>query len=150
MAYLEGAAPEGCIFCYKLKSEDDAAEHILTRGAHAYVTLNRYPYNNGHLMIVPYAHVASLEDLDGDARVELMDLVVLSLRALRAAYKPNGFNMGVNIGQAAGAGVADHVHMHVLPRWEGDTSYTTIIGNTRVIPELLDETYQRLKSVWGQ
>lgn len=150
MAYLRRDEPvaEGCIFCNKIKAEDDAAEHILVRGQRAFVILNRYPYNNGHLMIVPYAHVPSLEDLDGATRLEMMDLVVQSLSALRAAYKPNGFNLGANIGQAAGAGVADHIHIHVVPRWGGDTNYMPIIGNTRVIPELLDETYRRLKEAW--
>jgi ATP adenylyltransferase len=152
MAYLRGedAAPEGCIFCNKITAEDDAAEHILFRGERVFVILNRYPYNNGHLMVVPYAHVASLEGLDGATRSEMMDQVVHSLSALRAAYHPNGFNVGANIGQAAGAGVADHVHIHVVPRWGGDTNYMPIIGNTRVIPELLDETYQHLKSVWSK
>jgi ATP adenylyltransferase len=151
MAYLRGEdpVPEGCIFCNKLKAEDDAAEHILTRGERAFVILNRYPYNNGHLMVVPYKHVASLEDLDAATRGELMDQVTRSLKALRAASKPDGFNIGVNIGQVAGAGVADHVHLHVVPRWGGDTNYMPIIGNTRVIPELLDETYRQLKAVWS-
>ncbi len=152
MAYLRGEHPssEGCIFCQKITAQDDAAEHVLARGRHVFVVLNRYPYNNGHLMVVPYAHVPSLEDLDGESRAEMMEMVVRSLKALRAAYAPDGFNMGANIGQVAGAGVADHVHLHVVPRWSGDTNYMPIIGNTRVIPELLDETYQRLKAVWDQ
>lgn len=152
MAYLRGEhpSPEGCIFCKKITAQDDAAEHVLARGRHAFVVLNRYPYNNGHLMVVPYAHVPSLEDLDSETRAELMEMVVRSLRALRAAYAPDGFNMGANIGQVAGAGVADHVHLHIVPRWSGDTNYMPIIGQTRVIPELLDETYRRLKAVWDQ
>lgn len=152
MAYLRGEhpSPEGCIFCRKITAQDDAAEHVLARGRHVFVVLNRYPYNNGHLMVVPYAHVPSLEDLDSETRAELMEMVVRSLRALRAAYAPDGFNMGANIGQVAGAGVADHVHLHIVPRWSGDTNYMPIIGQTRVIPELLDETYRRLKAVWDQ
>lgn len=152
MAYLRGEHPSsgGCIFCQKITAPDDAVEHILARGRYVFVVLNRYPYNNGHLMVVPYAHVPSLEDLDSETRAELMEMVVRSLKALRAAYAPDGFNMGANIGQVAGAGVADHVHLHVVPRWSGDTNYMPIIGNTRVIPELLDETYQRLKAVWDQ
>lgn len=152
MAYLRGEdqVAEGCIFCHKIEAKDDAAEHIVARGTQCFVVLNRYPYNNGHLMVVPYAHVPSLEDLNAGTRAELMELVVRSLSALRTAYHPNGFNVGVNIGQAAGAGVADHVHLHVVPRWSGDTNYMSIIGNTRTIAEWLDETYQHLKAAWGK
>ncbi len=146
MAYLkQGGAPiVGCIFCSKL-DVDDAAEHILYRGAHNYVVLNRYPYNNGHLLIVPDAHVASLEALDDAAALELMQLVQQSLRALRAVYHPQGINLGVNEGSAAGAGVAGHVHLHIVPRWSGDANYMTVVGEVRVIPELLDDTYAALR-----
>nr|HID12711.1 HIT domain-containing protein [Anaerolineae bacterium] len=152
MPYLRGEEeerPEECIFCVKPQA-DDAEVHILHRGQHCYVILNRFPYNNGHLMIVPYAHIPSLEDLDADTLAEFMALTQLSLRVLRAAYEPQGFNIGVNIGEAAGAGVADHVHLHVVPRWGGDTNYMTVVGQTRVIPEWLDETYERLRPLFDE
>ena len=139
--------PEGCLFCVKPRSQD-AEAHILHRGSRCYVILNRFPYNNGHLMVVPYAHVASLEDLDPEALAELMALTQLSLRVLREAYTPQGFNVGMNIGSVAGAGVAEHIHLHVVPRWGGDTNYMTTVSQTRVIPEWLDQTYERLRPLF--
>ncbi len=149
MPYLcgEEEVAEGCIFCVKPQA-DDAEVHILHRGRLCYVILNRFPYNNGHLMVVPYAHMPSLEDLDAGALAELMALTQLSLRVLRAAYAPQGFNIGVNIGTAGGAGVAGHVHLHIVPRWGGDTNYMTTTGQTRIIPEWLDQTYERLRPLF--
>ena len=149
MAYLQGDEPlsEGCIFCIKPQSED-AEVHVLRRGRLCYVILNRFPYNNGHLMVVPYAHVATLEELDADALAELMALTQLSMQVLREAYDPQGFNMGMNIGEAAGAGVAGHVHLHVVPRWGGDTNYMTTTSRTRIIPEWMDQTYERLRPLF--
>ena len=146
MPYLRGEeeVPEGCIFCAK-PQEDDAEVHILHRGQLSYVILNRFPYSNGHLMVVPYVHVHSLEDLDAETLAELMALTQLSLRVLRVAYEPQGFNVGLNIGAAGGAGVAEHVHLHVVPRWGGDTNYMTVVSQTRLIPEWLDQTYDRLR-----
>lgn len=146
MPYLRGEeeVSEGCIFCAK-PQEDDAEVHILHRGQLCYVILNRFPYSNGHLMVVPYAHVHSLEGLDAETLAELMSLTQLSLRVLRVAYEPQGFNVGVNIGAAGGAGVAEHVHLHVVPRWGGDTNYMTVVSQTRLIPEWLDQTYDRLR-----
>ncbi len=146
MPYLRGEeeVPEGCIFCAK-PQEDDAEVHILHRGQLCYVILNRFPYSNGHLMVVPYVHVHSLEGLDAETLAELMALTQLSLRVLRVAYEPQGFNVGVNIGVAGGAGVAEHVHLHVVPRWGGDTNYMTVVSQTRLIPEWLDQTYDRLR-----
>ncbi len=151
MAYLTGEdrrPVEGCIFCNKIAAGDDAVEHIVFRGRAAYVTLNRYPYNNGHLMVVPYAHVASFEALDEAAQLEVMQLLNRSLGALRRVYHPDGFNVGANLGSVAGAGVADHVHLHVVPRWGGDTNFMPVVGDTRVIPETLDQTYERLRKAW--
>ncbi len=151
MAYLtgEGRKPvEGCIFCAKIAAGDDAAEHVIHRGDWAYVTLNRYPYNNGHLMVVPYRHAASFEDLDDPTQLEIMHLVNHSVAALRRALRPDGFNIGANVGAVAGAGIADHVHLHVVPRWAGDTNFMPIVADTRVIPESLDQTYQKLKAAW--
>lgn len=149
MAYLRGdePLPEGCLFCVKARAQD-AEAHILHRGDRCYVILNRFPYNNGHLMVVPYAHVASLEDLDPGTLAELMALTQLSLRVLREAYNPQGFNIGMNLGSVAGAGVADHIHLHVVPRWGGDTNYMGVVGQTRVIPEWLDQTYERLRPLF--
>ena len=151
MNYLQGETPtpEGCIFCVQPQSKDTEA-HILQRGDHCYVILNRFPYNSGHLMVVPYAHVATLDGLEADAAAELMVLTQLSLRVLREAYAPQGFNLGMNIGEAAGAGVAGHVHLHIVPRWAGDTNYMTITGETRIIPEWMDQTYERLRPLFDQ
>jgi ATP adenylyltransferase len=149
LPYLRGddPLPEACLFC-TVPALGDAEAHIVHRGQLSYVILNRYPYNNGHLMIVPYAHVASLENLDTDALVELMQTTQVGLRVLREAYGPDGFNLGMNIGEAAGAGVACHVHLHLVPRWAGDTNYMTTIGQTRVIPEWMDQTYARLRPIF--
>jgi ATP adenylyltransferase len=151
MPYLRGEDDklDGCIFCQKVDATDDQ-EHILFRGEHCYATLNRYPYSNGHLMVIPYAHVASLENLDQSTLNEMMQVVNLSLAALREAYDPHGFNVGVNLGKAAGAGIADHVHMHIVPRWMADTNFMPVVGKTRVIPELLNETYACLKPIFSR
>ncbi len=153
MQYLTGAdkshSAPGCVFCAKFSAPDES-EHVLCRGQFAFITLNRYPYNNGHLMVVPYVHVASLEDLDPPTLTELMLLVNRGLAALRAAYKPDGFNIGVNLGRAAGAGIAEHVHIHIVPRWNSDTNFMPIVGETRVIPEMLDQTYGRLRLLFDR
>lgn len=150
MGYIMGEKETGCPFCRALTANDDVAQYIVYRGKHAFVILNRYPYNNGHLMVMPYAHVGDLAELDEATRNEMMALVDLSVRALREASHPQGFNMGLNLGEAAGAGVTDHLHMHVVPRWGGDTNYMTVINEVRTIPELLDETYRCLKPVMAQ
>ena len=151
MPYLQGGDPcsEGCLFCVK-RETSDADAHIVHRGRLCYVILNRYPYNNGHLMAVPNAHVSSLENLELETLQELMTLTQLALRVLRQAYSPNGFNVGMNIGEAAGAGVAGHVHLHIVPRWGGDTNYMTVVGQTRTIPEWMDETYGRLRPLFDK
>jgi len=152
MQYLTSAGQphdSGCVFCAKVTASDESG-YVLCRGQFAFVTLNRYPYNNGHLMILPYAHVASLEDLDVQTLTELMVLVRHGLTVLRRAYSPDGFNIGVNIGQAAGAGIAGHVHIHVVPRWNADTNFMPIVGETRVIPETLDQTFARLRPLFDE
>jgi ATP adenylyltransferase len=145
MAYLRGdePAPDGCLFC-ALPAHHDTEAHIVHRGRLAYVVLNRFPYNNGHLMVVPFAHAPSPEDLTDETLVEMMALAKISLQALRQAYGPDGFNVGMNIGETAGAGVAGHVHVHIVPRWGGDTNYLTTTGQTRVIAEWMEQTFQRL------
>ena len=151
MSYLQGEErlPEGCLFCIKPQLED-AKAHIIYRGRLCYVVLNRFPYTNGHLMVVPYAHLATLEHLDAETLAELMALTQLSLRVLREAYDPQGFNVGMNIGAVAGAGVAGHVHLHIVPRWGGDTNYMTTTGHTRVIPEWMDQTHERLRPLFDR
>ncbi len=147
MEYIEGhSGSSECLFC-ELPNSDDSL--ILHRGAEAYVVLNRYPYTNGHLMVVPYAHQASIESLEDAALLEVMNLSSQALAVLRAAYGAEAFNLGVNIGKAAGAGVVNHVHMHVLPRWAGDTNFMATTAETRVIPEDLEVTFTRLKTQWG-
>jgi ATP adenylyltransferase len=149
MAYIRnGSQYTGCVFCDRLKDEDSSANLIIHRGSHAFVILNRYPYTTGHMMIVPYQHVSTFEALDENTLSEIMQLTIQALRTLRKAYMPQGFNIGANIGEIAGAGVADHVHMHVLPRWTGDTNFMSTTAETRVLPEALEETYARLREEW--
>lgn len=138
---------EGCVFCIKLTQDQDAKNYVLWRGAHCAILLNLYPYNNGHLMVIPYAHVPSLEDLPAEAQAEMMLAVSKSLHLLRLAMQPHGFNVGVNIGRVAGAGIESHIHVHVVPRWEGDTNFMPVLAETRVVPEMLDTTYTNLKAV---
>jgi ATP adenylyltransferase len=149
MPYLQGdePLPDECLFCTKPEEADPEA-HIVHRSDGCYVILNRFPYSNGHLMVVPYAHVATLADLDDAVAAELMTLTQLGLEVLSEAYDPEGFNVGANIGAAAGAGIDDHVHMHVVPRWAGDTNYMTTVGRTRVIPEWMDQVYERLRPIF--
>jgi ATP adenylyltransferase len=148
--YIEQATaskePE-CIFCDALAKNDDAATLIAHRGAKTFVILNRFPYTSGHVMIVPYAHVAELGLCDAATLGEMMRYAQRVEAALKAAYKPEGMNLGMNLGRAAGAGVAGHLHLHVLPRWAGDTNFMTVTGETRVHPEELSVTYSRLKKV---
>jgi ATP adenylyltransferase len=147
---VEGGEDDRCIFCAKVEATNDAAEHILCRGEHCLVTLNLYPYNNGHLLVVPYQHTGKLSALPETTLAELMALTRQAEQVLDAAFQPDGFNIGINQGSAAGAGIAEHLHQHVVPRWLGDTNYMTVIGHTRVIPEWIDDTYRQLKAVWEE
>ncbi len=140
-----GVQPE-CIFCEAAARKDDAETLIVYRGTKVFIILNRYPYTSGHVMIVPYAHVAELCACDPDALSEIMRLAQRVEAAYRANYKPDGMNLGMNLGRAAGAGVAGHIHLHVLPRWFGDSNFMTVAGETRVHPEDLKTTYQRLRA----
>jgi ATP adenylyltransferase len=144
MAYILSEKEAGCIFCDKPDRQRDAEDYILWRGGSAFVMLNRYPYNNGHLMVVPYAHRASLADLTTTQRLELFELTAACETILQQALCPQGFNLGMNLGAAAGAGIAEHLHLHLVPRWAGDTNYMTVVGESRVIPQELDQTYQLL------
>jgi ATP adenylyltransferase len=138
-----------CIFCDAAVRKDDAETLIVHRGAKTFVILNRYPYTSGHVMIVPYAHIAELHLCDAEALREMMQLAQRVEVALRAEYKPDGMNLGMNLGRAAGAGVAGHLHLHVLPRWIGDSNFMTVTGETRVHPEDLKTTYERLRKAFG-
>ncbi len=138
--------PAECLFCAKAESSDDRANLVVLRGEHNFILLNLYPYTSGHLMIAPYAHVATLEAADRAALEEMMRLARRADQALRGLYKPDGINLGMNLGSCAGAGVAGHIHMHVLPRWCGDASFMTTIGETRVLPEELPVTWERLSA----
>jgi len=150
MAYIEssGGEPVACFLCDCLAQADGAENLVVHRAQHGFVILNRFPYTNGHLMIVPYRHVPSIVDLDPATQAELMQLTGLALQALSEAYGALAFNVGINIGAPAGAGVADHVHVHVVPRWAGDTNFMATTAQTRVIPEDLGRTYQRLSAAW--
>jgi ATP adenylyltransferase len=136
----------GCVFCDAQTGEQSTL--IVHRGRVCFVILNKYPYNNGHLMIVPNRHIRSLVDASDEELFELTKLTQLAERALTSAYDPHGLNMGINIGKPAGAGVLDHVHLHIVPRWNGDTNYMTVVGETRVLPEELEVTAARLRPIF--
>jgi ATP adenylyltransferase len=140
---------DNCIFCAAAGSKDDRAHYVVLRAERNFLLLNLYPYTNGHLLIAPYEHVANLEEAHPDTLAEMMRLTARAEKALRMVYHPGGINLGMNIGQAAGAGVVGHIHMHVLPRWHGDASFMTTVGETRLLPEDLETTYERLKSALG-
>jgi ATP adenylyltransferase len=139
---------DGCIFCDALKCSDGIENLIVYRGNNAFVILNRYPYTSGHLMVVPNTHRPSMEYLDVDTCNEIMELLKTAINVLRVVYNPEGFNIGTNIGDVAGAGVASHAHFHVVPRWGGDTNFITTTAAVRVIPEELSQTYARIHTAW--
>lgn len=144
-AYVSKTAPTGdCVFCDKSRSNADRDNFVVYRAARNFVLLNIYPYNNGHLMIAPYEHVATLEEISQETLAELIRLTRAAEIVLRRVYGPKGINLGMNIGECAGAGVAAHIHMHILPRWPGDVSFMTSVGETRVIPEDLPATWEKL------
>ena len=145
---LSNKENQKCIFCSALDIADDFDNRIVYRGDMAFVILNRYPYTSGHLMIVPFQHVSSLELLDLETRIEIMELMTKSIIVLREEYHPEGFNIGINIGEVSGAGVAEHVHIHIVPRWGGDTNFMSTLAGTRVLPETLDDTFGRIRCAW--
>ena len=148
LAYVTGAAKSSdCVFCAALSSAD-ADPLIVFRGITAFVILNLFPYNNGHVMIVPNRHIASLVDATSDELSEMMDLTRRTEIALREAFTPEGLNMGLNLGKAAGAGILEHLHLHVVPRWSGDTNFMTVVGQTRVLPQELPVTADRLRPIF--
>jgi ATP adenylyltransferase len=147
-AFVEGAATdrsEGCFLCDAPRAEDDARQFIVYRADHTFVILNLYPYNSGHLMVAPYIHTGDLAGLDADIATELIHTTQRCVAAVTRVYSPHAFNVGMNLGKAAGAGVPDHLHIHVVPRWNGDTNFMPVLNETKVLPETLDQTYARLK-----
>jgi ATP adenylyltransferase len=151
MAYILSDKNQGCIFCEMPKQgkSRDRDNLILYRSSHNLVMMNRYPYNNGHLMVVPYLHTSSLDGLTGEALLDFMKVTQHSINSLRKVLMPEGFNMGINIGKIAGAGMEDHIHLHMVPRWAGDTSFMTVLGEVRVIPEHIMDTYDKLFTVFN-
>jgi ATP adenylyltransferase len=139
------APNDSCVFCSKSQEADDDRNHVLLRDRTCFALLNIYPYSNGHLMVAPYKHTPDFDALTDAELSDLLGVVRRCQHALRLAMQPDGFNIGVNLGKAAGAGIADHLHIHVVPRWNGDNSFMTVLGETRVVPESLDATYARLQ-----
>ncbi|MDQ2713061.1 MAG: HIT domain-containing protein [Acidobacteriota bacterium] len=140
-----------CIFCRAAQNPvDDRRTLVVHRGEHCFVILNRYPYTSGHLMIVPYNHVSKLTSVSAAGASEMMELARRAEQVLEAVYHPEGLNMGMNFGSAAGAGIAQHIHLHMLPRWSGDANFMTTVANTRIIPEALDDTYEKLSRAFAE
>jgi ATP adenylyltransferase len=147
MEYIENHGKQGgCVFCELVAAADSSENLIVHRGALAYVILNRYPYTSGHVMVVPFEHRPNLEQLDAATRAEMMELTSRATGVLRTIYNTQAFNVGLNIGEAAGAGVKEHVHIHVVPRWSGDTNFMSSLAETRVLPELLEDTWTRIRA----
>ena len=150
MTYINaGSEDGGCIFCAYPAAARDEDYYILYRSQHCFVMLNIYPYNNGHLMIAHYQHAASIEQLDLETLSDLMETAQRCLRAFHIAMQPHGFNMGINQGKVAGAGIADHVHFHIVPRWNGDTNFMPVLADTKVMPDYLRNTYQQLRQAFA-
>ena len=143
--YVRQAKTQGCIMCDKPKENNDGGNQILFRGKYNFVMMNNYPYNPGHLMVVPYRHIANLEELTAKEKLELLEIIARSITALKTAFKPAGFNVGMNLGRVAGAGIDDHIHTHVVPRWSGDTNFMPVIADVRVMPQAVADTYKQLK-----
>jgi len=150
--YIAHAGEETqCVFCAAANPRADDHEMLVVhRARHNYIILNRFPYTSGHVMIVPLQHVATLEDLDGEALAEMMQLAQRTEKRLRYVYRPDGFNLGMNVGKSAGAGITGHIHLHVLPRWYGDANFMTVVSETRVVPEDLETSWQRLRAAFAE
>lgn len=149
MSYIEQPQREDlCVFCQARDRPDGPQNLIVHRGENAFVILNRYPYTSGHLMVVPNDHQPHLGGLSPSTRSEVMELTNTAVSILQDAYRAQGFNVGFNLGEAAGAGILDHIHLHIVPRWVGDTNFMTALGETRVLPEALEETYGRMRQAW--
>jgi ATP adenylyltransferase len=146
MEYIKSGTgdEQGCIFCELPAKGDDEAVYIVARGARSFAILNTYPYNSGHLMVAPFRHVGELEELTDEESLDSQHLIQRSIAALKETMEPDGFNLGVNLGRVAGAGVPGHLHWHVVPRWSGDTNFMPVLGETKVLPELLEESWKKL------
>ncbi len=149
MEYILSEKEKGCLFCVKPKENKDRENLILYRGENSYIIMNKYPYNNGHIMVVPYFHTPSFEGLSKETLDELIHITKYSVECIKKVYDPEGFNIGINIGEAAGAGIEEHIHIHIVPRWAGDSSFMTTIGEIRVIPEHILDTYDRFYPVFN-
>jgi len=149
MKFIEAKISD-CIFCTVQRQPDGPENLIIFRGQRAFVILNRFPYTSGHLLVVANEHHTSLEDLDAETRAEMIELATLGMRVLRGVYQPEAFNVGANIGAAAGAGIVGHVHIHVVPRWTADSNFMMTIAETRVLPEAMDNTYLRVHQAWDK
>ncbi|MEM1946209.1 MAG: HIT domain-containing protein [Candidatus Caldarchaeum sp.] len=148
MSYIKSAKKEhGCIFCEAVRTVDDRSKYVVHRGSSALIMMNLYPYNNGHLMVSPFRHIPSIEDMSDNEMLEVMKLLKLAIELTKRVLNPEGYNIGVNLGRSAGAGIEDHIHFHVVPRWSGDTNFMTTVSETRVLPETIDQTYNRLLEV---
>lgn len=151
MKYISKETREaGCVFCNALAKTDGPGNLIVARGEHALIILNKFPYTSGHMMVVPFDHKAELEELDAATRAELMELSTKCIGVLKRTYRPHAFNLGANIGEAAGAGMPGHFHIHIVPRWTGDSSFMVSVGETRVLPEEIAESYARIHAAWNQ
>ena len=150
MKFISSTKPSACVFCDIHAGSDDVSNLIVHRGTDAFVLMNRFPYTSGHLLVVANSHYSSIEELTPGARAEMMELTIRSIAVLRKVYSPDGFNFGANIGSAAGAGIPDHAHLHVVPRWTGDASFMSILGETRLLPEELQEGCRRIRLAWQE
>jgi ATP adenylyltransferase len=148
MEYIQSPKQDGCVFCQALEQEDGPDNLIIFRGKKAFVMLNAFPYTSGHIMALPFIHVRKLTDLDPETRAELIELTTKATRVLEKVYQAQGFNVGINLGEAGGAGIEEHIHVHIVPRWVGDTNFMAAVGETRMLPEDLQDTYRRIKAEW--
>jgi len=146
MDYILSDKEEGCVFCKMIGEEDDEGNLIILRGKYHFIVMNAYPYNNGHLMVVPFRHIASLSNWETEEVSEFWEMADLCVELLKETMKPEGFNLGINLGEAGGAGVLGHIHLQIVPRWSGDTNFMTVFAETRVIPEHIQATYAKLKA----
>jgi len=146
--YIRGEPEEGCLFCNSFAESDNLERLVVHRGETAFAMLNKYPYIGGHLLIVPMRHVADLKKLNARERAELFDMTIEATDALKRSMRPHGFNVGINIGRVAGAGVPGHIHIHVVPRWNGDNNFMAVLGDTRMVNEHLEKTYDKLRANW--
>ena len=144
--YIENEKDKGCIFCIKPKEKNDKENLILFRSSHSFVIMNKFPYNSGHLMVVPYEHKKDFEYLTDNELMDINNLIKISIKVLRKVMNPDAFNIGLNLGKCAGAGIDEHLHYHIVPRWNGDTNFMPVISDTRVVPEAIERTYEKLKS----